>query len=122
MSFKPEDYVQISKIGSADDPHYSTPSWEEYESNKASCNSIPKDYTLEGFLMVTPEQGFPLAVKRTVRNGIEQEGFFRTSVINKILLESEFEMIFETMNSRYQMKKVLPLFKSQTGTSNWQPN
>jgi len=122
MSFQISDYVRVTKLGSVDEPYFPTPTWTEYGEDKGACNSIPTDYVAEGKLMMVPEKDKPLMMERHLRNGVKALGFFRTSYINKIVTEEDFLMVFETMNSRYRMEKILPPIKSESGESQWTLN
>lgn len=121
MSFQVGDYVRITKIGSTDEPYYPTPSWDEYDENKVACNSVPNDYLVEGQLRSLLELEKPLLLYRENRNGIHVPGIFRTSYVKNVLEDGDFDIVFETMNSRYRMEKILPPTKSESGESNW-PN
>lgn len=122
MSFQINDYIRITKLGSVGEPCHTTPTWEEYKKDKASCYSIPTNYTCEGYLLSDIEEGWRISMKRMIRNGVERLGIFTSSAIQKITEQDDFRMVFETHNSRYLVEKVLPPLKSQAGESNWQPN
>lgn len=122
MSFNPKDYVRITKLGAVNDPRFTSPSWDEYYENKDRCNSLPVDYSSEGLLVNVPIQGESVIIQREIRNGVRMKGTLYTSPVMRIINESEFLMVFETENSRYQIEKVLPQIKSEHGTSGWTAN
>lgn len=119
MSFQKGDYVRVTKLGSIDEPYHKTPSWDEYNEDKDSCNSIPTDYLAEGRLLIDFAIDGTLYMARERRNGVVRAGIFRTSYIKKIVEEGDFEMVFETMNSRYRVEKIIPPMAKQVGESNW---
>lgn len=46
--------------------------------------SLRQGYTAEGTLITTPTVGEPLGLWREIRNGLEIDGFLRTSLITAI--------------------------------------
>jgi hypothetical protein len=106
MSFKSNDHIRVTKLGPVSEPYYATPSWDEYNDG-SNAYTIPTDYEAEGLLMVPLELEKPLIIDRWKRNGVEVRGLFRSSPVKKIIEESEFRAVFETLNSRYQMDRVL---------------
>lgn len=101
--------VRISKLSPVDDPKFTTPSSDDYNSLRGEVDmTLPIDYWVEGYLVREPQIGESVIVNRDVRNGIKVSGIFMTSAVVEISVNlSKFEpteTIFKTQNSIYRME------------------
>lgn len=110
--FKANEYVGLKKLGAVGDPSYDTPTWEDYTQKRHSYGSVPGGYIVEGTLIAQPQVGKPIAIC-VVKSDHTDSNMFRTSSVQKILLETEFTVSFETHNSRYLMSRAQPDFDKE---------
>jgi len=79
-------YVQITKIAPVEGRGALTPTWDNYQFGAANpISSLPRDYTLTGFLLDLPSIGNRLRMLRDTRNGIAALGFFESTPITNIV-------------------------------------
>lgn len=94
--------VRVKKIAVSSEPKYKTPKFDDYEAGvHGNQMSVPVEYEVKGRLVIdVEEQGF-IYLSRDTRNGVEADGLFRSSRIQKIKGN-----IVETYNSRYIVEEI----------------
>jgi len=97
------DEVTVQKIGVVDDPKAETPDWEDYREGELNASSVPVEYEVQGSLVSPVEEGEPIVLYRTQRNGTEAAGIFRTSEVQS-LEETQDHVIAKTQNSIYRIQ------------------
>ncbi len=65
--------------------------------------SIPVDYTMEGWLVSPPAVGRRVALIRLVRNGLRRPGVFWSTCVTMV-----GRGCFHTLNSVYRIEEVTP--------------
>jgi hypothetical protein len=98
-------YVRLQKLRAVDDPVAGPgdPSTYPYGKLPDKCESLPRDYTFEGWLVHPPVVGKRVAVIRLVRNGIRRPGVFWSTRVTKVEPGH-----FHTLNSVYRIDLVVP--------------
>ena len=94
--------IKITKITEVDNPHYPTPSLEEYEDEYYEKYTLPNEYSASGYLLEQITIGKTCKIAKQLRHNNRSIGFITTSIVQKISLEDNNVIIFETMNSVYK--------------------
>ena len=98
-------YVRLQKLRAVDDPVAppGDPAGYPYGQKPDRGESLPVDYTLEGWLVCPPVVGGRVAVIRLVRNGLRRPGIFWSTCVTKVGRDC-----FHTLNSVYRIEKAAP--------------
>lgn len=96
------DYIKVTKFAAVESPHYPTPDRIDYICGQDNgAVSIFNGYEVLGNLIQIPRVGGTIWLERKVRNGVVCEGWFRSSIIQKIEGNKYY-----SMNSIYEIKKI----------------
>lgn len=95
--------IKLSKISSVKNPKYDSPSWEEYNDDLAEKYTLPVEYNAHGYLLADISIGKPCRIAKNRSNGNKSFGFVTTSIVQKIINQSDDFILFETMNSVYRI-------------------
>lgn len=101
LPYIPGVIVQITKLSACKSPVAEPSRWEDWiPGSRNNRASLPVNYELRGILMEEVLVGGSLFVFRTRRNGVEADGFFKSTTIVSISNGS----LVETFNSVYQVR------------------
>jgi hypothetical protein len=98
-------YVRIKKLRAAERPM--APSSDSWTCQSGQFldrfESIPVDYTVEGWLISPPAVGGRVVLFRLVRNGLRRPGVFWSTSVTMV-----GRGCFHTLNSVYRIEEVAP--------------
>lgn len=95
--------VRVEKVDKTDKPFYRTAKEGEWLPGQENLGlSPPTGYWLEGTLLKDIAIGSPIEVDRKIRNGIEVDGVFQSSVV-KAWAGHRGEVLVMTQNSQYRV-------------------
>ena len=105
-------YVRLSKIASTPNG-LPAASLDEYSPGSGGVpgKSMPIEYTVEGYIEWPIQVGTFLEMNRRKRNGVEVEGYFRTSIVRGV-----GPAHIETDNSVYRLEVLPDPYESNTRT------
>lgn len=107
---KSGDFVSCIKLSFPEDAVYPTPTWEEYAVHVPGTyvenSTIPVNYCVTGELLYDIDLGSRVNIFRASRNGEKVDGWFQTSKVRSVTYLSEDELMVETNNSYYSIKKI----------------
>jgi hypothetical protein len=90
--------IRIKKIGIPENPVAPTPDYHTYGIDKPNLGvSVPLEYEIEGYMNKPIEEGYPVFVQRTKRNGADSPGHFGTTTVQSLTDKG-----FTTRNSVYE--------------------
>lgn len=103
LTYPPGIRVQITKLSACKSPVAEPSRWEDWiPGSRNNLASLPVNYELRGTLLEEVVVGGSIFVFRTCRNGVEADGFFKSTTIVGISNGS----LVETFNS---IHKIQPL-------------
>lgn len=104
---------KLTKIALADFPlmessksieEYGASVWNSLFTLSGDHKSPPIDYWVAGYIVGEIKCGEPLQMMRTIRNGVETPGLFRTTPITNIGRLGDNIRFIETANSLYKVE------------------
>jgi hypothetical protein len=78
--------IKLNKIAEVPEPDCRASSWDRHVPGQCSdgVHSLPIDYEIVGYLNTPIKVGQPIDVNRTERNGVEIEGHFVSTPVQRI--------------------------------------
>jgi hypothetical protein len=78
--------IKLNKIAEVPEPDCRASSWDRHVPGQCSdgVHSLPIDYEIVGYLNTPIKVGQPIDVNRTERNGVEIEGHFFSTPVQRI--------------------------------------
>lgn len=102
-------YVRIKKLRSVEQPMAPPGDPSTYQAGQFQdkMESLPVDYTMEGWLVSPPAVGGRVVLIRLVRNGLRRPGVFWSTCVTTV-----GRGCFHTLNSVYRIEEVVPFTKN----------
>lgn len=99
-------HVKVTKLRESTAPLVRSGTWDTYRLGEVNEVSLPVDYEIEGQLIAPIAVGAAIEVLRTVRNGVQCPGVFRSSPVVRIDPEEGHGLVINatTLNSVYRLE------------------